>query len=87
MWRDDLPPKPIPIAHPLTTQLLVITHIPQDPLFMIDGSWYPNGRCGGCIAVVCTHTYQYTLYQVVIPLSLDHSYVVELYVAWILLRI
>ena len=54
---------------------------------MTDGSWYPDGRCGGCIAVVCTQTYQYTLYPVVFPLSLDHSYAVELYVAWILLRI
>ena len=87
IWQYDLLPKPIPIAHPLTAQLPVITHIPQDPLFMTDGSWYRDGRCGGCIAVVCTHTYQYTLYPVVVPLSLDHSYAVELYVARILLRI
>ena len=87
MWQYELPPKPIPIAHPLTAQTPVITHIPQEPLSMTDGSWYPDGRCGGCIAIVCTHTYQHTLYPVVIPISLDHSYTVELYVAWILLRI
>ena len=37
---------------------------------MTDGSWYPDGCCGGCIAIVCTYTYQYTLYPVVIPISL-----------------
>ena len=87
MWQYDLPPKPIPTAYPLTTHIPVVTHIPQDPPFMTDGSWYPDGCCGGCIAITCTHKYQYTLYLVVIPLSLDHPYAVELYVAWILLRI
>ena len=87
MWQSEHPPKAIPIAHPLTAQMPIIPHIPQEPLFMTDGSWYPDGRCGGCIAIVCTHTYQCTLYPVVIPISLDHSYAVELYVAWILLRI
>ena len=87
MWRSELPPKSIPIAHPLTEQIPVITHIPQEPLFMRDGSWYPDGRRGGCTAIVCAHTYQYTLYPVVIPISLDHSYTIELYVAWILVRI
>ena len=87
MWQYALPSKPIPTSYPLTAQLPVTTHIPQDLLFMTDGSWYPDGRCGGCIAVICTQTYQYTPYPVVIPLSLDHSYAVELHVAWILLRI
>ena len=87
IWQYDLPPKPIPIAHPLTAQLRVSTHVPRDPLLMTDGSWYPDGRCGGCIGVVCTHTYQHTLCPVVNPLSLDHSYAVQLYVTWILLRI
>ena len=84
LWQYDPPPlKAIPIAHPLTAQIPVITHIPQEPLFMTDGSSYPDGRCGGCIAIVCTHTYQYTLYPVVIPIYLDYSYAAELYVAWI----
>ena len=87
MSQSELPRKSIPIAYPLATQLLVITHIPQEPLFMVDGSWYPDGHRGGCIAIVCTHTYQCTLYPVVITISLDHSYAVELYVAWILLCI
>ena len=58
IWQYNLPPRPIPTSYPLTAQLPVVTHIPQDPLFMKDGSWYPDGHCGGCIAIVCTHTYQ-----------------------------
>ena len=74
MWQYEVPPKPILVAHPLTAQMPVITHIPQEPLFMTTGSWYPDGRCGGCIAIVCTHTDQYKPYPVVIPISVHHSY-------------
>ena len=36
---------------------------------------------------MCGDTFRYTLYPMVIALLLDHSYAVELYVAWILLRL
>ena len=89
MWQSELPPTYVPTAltYPLMAQLPVIHCIPPEPLFMTGGSWHPHGRCGGCIAIVCTHTYQYTLYPVAIPISLDQSYAVELYVAWILSRV
>ena len=89
MWQSELPPTYVPTAltYPLMAQLPVIHCIPPEPLFMTGGSWHPDGRCGGCIAIVCTHTYQYTLYPVAIPISLDQSYAVELYVAWILSRV
>ena len=53
---------------------------------MSDGSWFDNGKFGGCFAVGSMQTYEYTLYEIDIPLYLDHSFAVELYVAWIVLR-
>ena len=82
-WQHDTLHSSIPVATPLSAPVPIIAYVPKNPFFMTDGSSYPDGRCGGCIAIVCGDTFHYTLYPVVIPLSLDHSYVVELYVAWI----
>ena len=85
VWQyEPPPPEAIPIARPLTPQIPVIAHIQQELLLMTNGSGHPDGRFGACIAIICTDTYQYTLYQVVIPISLDHSYAGESYVAWML---
>ena len=81
-WQHDSLHFQILVAVPLSASVPIVTYVPQNPFFMIDGSWHPDGRCGGCIAIVCGDTFQYTLYPVVILLSLDHSYAVELYVAW-----
>ena len=67
----------------LHTELLCI---PEDPFFMSDGSWFDDGKCGGCFVVGSMQTYEYRLYEVDIPLYLDHSFAVELYVAWTVLR-
>ena len=53
---------------------------------MLDGSWFDDGKCGGCFVVGSMQTYEYTSYEVGNSLYLDHSFGVELYVAWTVLR-
>ena len=53
---------------------------------MLDGSGFDNGKCGGCFAAGSIQTHEYTRYEIDMPLYLDHSFAVELYVAWTALR-
>ena len=86
-WIYQLPTPTFLTARRQHPQLPDITIFPKISFYVTDGSRYLDGRCGGAIAIGNADNLEYTVYPVHIPIQLDHSFVVELYVAWILLPI
>ena len=81
-WHFSISRPQPPVSHALTPTIPELLLVCGNPFFMSDGSWFDDGRCGGCFAVGSRRTYEYHLYEIDIPLYLDHSFVVEQYVAW-----
>ena len=71
-WMHDLPKPNTPQAFPLSAPLPNIESIPSNPFFVTDGSWFPNSKCGGGIAIGNADTLDYRVH---------HSFAVEVYVA------
>lgn len=84
-WAKELQPLPPLLAHPIKPYVPEIQRVPEDLFTVADGSWYSRVESGGAFAVGSIHAGWVDYYQVQIPVALDHAYMVELYVAWILL--
>ena len=84
-WMRNLGGPTARLASALQPDIPIIRQFPSDAYAVGDGSWYARDQCGGAFAVGSITSTRVDVYHVVIPVALDHAYMVELYVAWTLL--
>ena len=85
-WMFHLPSMVSKPAVACEAILLHITFLPANPFFVTDGSRLSHGRVGGVVAICDSDTLVYQVYPIHRPIYLDHSFAIEMYVAWITLR-
>ena len=81
----DLASPTVQLASALRPDIPIIHQFPSDACAVGNGSWYAREQCGGAFAIGSIASARVDVYHVVIPVTMDHAYMVELYVAWTLL--
>ena len=86
-WMFCLPNVDLLPSVPCPAILPDIKFLPKRPFFVTDGSRLSDGRVGGALAICDYDTMEYTVYPIHCPISLDHSFAIEMYVAWVTLLV
>ena len=86
-WMFCLPNVDLLPSVPCPAILPDIKILPKRPFFVTDGSRLSDGRVGGALAICDYDTMEYTVYPIHCPISLDHSFAIEMYVAWVTLLV
>ena len=82
---DELTNPVVQLASALQPDIPVIHQFPSDAYAVGDVSWYSRQQSGGAFAIGSVTSSRVDVYHMVIPVAMDHAYMVELYVAWALL--
>ena len=80
-WMRELPTPTAEVASALHPDIPNIHQSPSDAYAVGDGSWYARGKCGGAFAIGSISSALVDVYHVIIPVFMDHAYMVKLYVA------
>ena len=83
-WMHDLLPPKVSALPQVTAVWPQFRGILVRPIFITDGAWYRDHKCGGAIAIGSEDSNQVLVYPAHIPIALDNPYIVELYTAWVL---
>ena len=84
-WMRELTSPVVQLATALQPVVPTILHSPPDADAVGDGSWFSRARSGGAFAIGSVASTKVEVYRVIVPIALDHAYMVELCVAWGLL--